>query len=179
MKIDITEYIDYINNAIAELNDKMNNVMETIEIGPQGPQGPQGPRGYRGARGMRGPIGEQGPQGPQGPQGVALLPKVGNVYPNSTTNIIINDIVQMPKAIYIITNINMSNHIVTLFNSYITGSTVKDETSRPTSGGGWEFTTTSVITDTYNDATKTMTIYNVNKLFNTNTLAKYIVFFGD
>ena len=65
------------NNDVitAERLNKMEQVIQNEQVGPQGPkgdtgeQGPAGPQGEKGETGAQGPKGDTGEQGPQGPAG--------------------------------------------------------------------------------------------------------------
>ena len=70
----------YPNMSVSQLMDSLRG-----PVGPQGPQGAQGEQGIAGPVGPQGPQGEQGPAGPQGEQGESALQVLRTIYPNLTT----------------------------------------------------------------------------------------------
>lgn len=73
------QWIDVANTKLNEIDDALDDLQEKVDsgyfkgdkgdVGPAGPTGPMGPQGIQGIQGERGLTGETGPQGERGPKG--------------------------------------------------------------------------------------------------------------
>ena len=101
IKLDDYASIEYVDEAIQQVEMQQGPKGDKGDQGDQGIQGPKGDKGDKGDQGDQGPVGPMGPEGPAGQQGVFNMDAIYDMLNTENKTVIgaINELLEMVKSL--------------------------------------------------------------------------------